>query len=413
MAEARDITVPVPAVAEWRAGWSTVLSGGFGMTAVAGVSAVTGVIMAPLEEAFGWSRALITANVMICAVLTLLLAPIVGQIVTRHGVRRSAVVGTLVSIPLLVAIGLNPGSAVWWIVSWIAFGVINTLLGPLIWSTAVTQLFDRSRGLALAITLSGGGLAFALFPPLALLVIGLGDWRTVYFAFAAMFGLVLLPILLAGFTGRHVRVTAPAGAAAGKGRSVLREALAGRHFWLLAAASLLVAGMEGAMAIHLYPILNEGGLAPLAAAGATSMMGGAMIAGRLGIGVLQDRFAARYVFVIAIAALLVSSLLAVIYDGSNAQALAISILLGLGAGGTINSLAYLAGRYFALSAYASTFGLLMGIFAVGYGVAPMVAAWFRDMLGGYGPVMPAMPVMLIVGAVLVVLMGPEPERKAA
>lgn len=399
---------------EWQAGWRTVASGSVGMVFVGGVASVTGVVMMPLSEQFGWSRTLITSNIMICAVLTLLLAPLIGRMISRYRVRRCAITGVVAAIPCLVVIAANPGSAAWWIGSWILFGVINTLLGPLLWSTAITELFDKARGLALAITLSGGGLAFGLFPPMALLVMQEFGWRGVYLILAGLFAVPMLLVIVAWFHGRAdldrrvlVGETAKASRVIPVSGMTLAEALRGRHFWQLAVVCVLVAGVEGAMAIHLFPILNEGGLTPVAAAGVASVMGWTMIIGRLATGYLLDRLPARHVFAAAIAAILVSCLLAQVFAGNHLQGILIATLLGLGSGGTINSLAYLTGRYFGLTAYAAIFGLLMGIFAVGYGVAPMLASHARELLASYPPLFASFIVMLVVSILLAALMGKE------
>lgn len=401
---------------EWAEGWQTVASGSVGMIFVGGVSSVTGVVMAPLGEKFGWSRTLVTSNIMICAVLTLLLAPVIGHAIGRYGVRRCAIAGTLTAIPALAGIALNPGSESWWVASWIVFAVFNALLGPLLWTTAITELFDKARGLALAVTLSGSGIAFAIFPPLALLVIDHFGWRGVYYAFAILFALVLLPCVMAWFRGRvDVAVTRDPGLLEQPHSSrpehalALGRALRSRHFWQLALVCLLVAGVEGALSIHLYPILDEGGLAPLAAAGAASAMGWALIVGRLGTGIMQDRWPARFVFAAAIGALIVSCVLAQVFAGDQMGGVLIAVLLGIGAGGTINSLAYLVGRYFSLAAYASMFGLLMGVFAVGYGVSPMIASYARDLAGGYPPLIPIFLAMLAVSMMLTLFLGKEKD----
>lgn len=404
---------------EWTGGWRTVASASIAMVLVQGVSVVTGVVMIPLGEQFGWSRTLVTSSVMICAVLTLLLAPGIGQLITRFGVRRCAVAGILAAIPSLAGIALNPGSAAWWVGSWLVFGTINTLLGPLLWTTAITQLFDRSRGLALAITLSGSGLSFALFPPAALLMVQHFGWRSVYLGIAGLFGAVLLPIVLGWFRA-GANQPAPleqqpiARPIPGDPHppAELSRALRSRQFWQLALLCLMVAGVEGAMSIHLYPILSEGGLLPVAAAAVASTMGGAMVVGRLVIGFFQDRLPAAQVFAGAIAALLVSALLGWSFAGNYLQGVVVACLLGVGAGGTVNSLAYLTGHYFSLAAYASIFGLLMGIFAVGYGVAPVAASHARELAGGYGPLFPAFIVLLAACILLAMTMGKErsPDR---
>ena len=87
----------------------------------------------------------------------------------------------------------------------------------------------------------------------------------------------------------------------------------------------------------------------------------------------------------------------------------IAVLLGLGSGGTINSLAYICGRYFSLLAYASIFGLIAGLFAVGYGVAPMIAAHARDVAGGYDLIIPVFTGLILASMAVAAFLGREPD----
>ncbi|SKB94608.1 hypothetical protein SAMN06295937_10341, partial [Sphingopyxis flava] len=59
------------------------------MIFIGGVTSVTGVVMEPLATDFGWTRALVTANIMICSVMSLLLACTGGGICHRS-LRRAA-----------------------------------------------------------------------------------------------------------------------------------------------------------------------------------------------------------------------------------------------------------------------------------------------------------------------------------
>lgn len=400
---------------EWRRGWRTVASGGIGMAIMSGVPSVTGVVMAPLAEEFGWSRTIITSNVFICSLLTLLLAPIAGRLIARYGVRPCAIASVILAAPGLLLIALTGGSPLTWLGAWIIFGAINVGLGPLMWSTAVTGLFDRARGMALAVTLSGGGIAFLIFPPLAVVMLGTFGWRGIFVSLAAIFLFLLLPLTLAWFRGRDdVEPTASAGQATATVRALptgftVSQALRRRHFWQLAVLCLLVAMVEGALMIHLYPILSEGGLAPAAAAGTAALMGAALIVGRLFTGFLLDRLPAAQVFAGSIAAILVACLLAREFSGNQATGAAMALLLGLGAGGTTNALAYLTSRYFGLAGYAAIFGLLMGIFALGYGIAPVLAAHAREVLDSYMPLFAGFAVVLVVAGLLALFMGRAPR----
>lgn len=403
---------------EWGRGWRTVASGTLGMTAMAGISSVTGVVMEPLHDAFGWSRAVVAINVFLCSAMTLLLAPLAGAVTARLGVRKVAIWSTIATIPCLLSISATGGSPWTWYAAWTVFAVINVGIGPMIWSMAVSGLFERSRGLALAVTLSGGGLAYLLFPPVAVLTEAHYGWRGVYVAIAAIFLLFLLPILIGLFRAREDLPAAEAmdgpsstghATASSATGLVLAEAMRTRHFWQLAFLALLVAFVEGVMMVHLFPILKEEGLSATTAAGIASAMGLSLIAGRLLTGVLLDRLQASHVFAASIVFLLLCCLMGRIVEGNVLTGTAVGVLLGLGSGGTTSTLAYMTGRYFGLRAYAAIFGMLMGIFALGYGIAPSLAGHARDLMSSYVPLFFYLALASVAAAILALTLGRGPK----
>src|SRR5690606_38195790 len=70
-----------------------------------------------------------------------------------------------------------------------------------VWTSAVTSRFEASRGLALAITLSGASVAATLFPVMTTWLIGVFSWRTAFMASSAIWGVVVLPVLFFCFRG--------------------------------------------------------------------------------------------------------------------------------------------------------------------------------------------------------------------
>ncbi|GAA0317381.1 hypothetical protein GCM10009087_29710 [Sphingomonas oligophenolica] len=281
----------------------------------------------------------------------------------------------------------------------------------MVWSGAVAALFDRARGMALAITLSGAGIAYFAFPQLAVVMLRNFGWRGVYAGIAALLLLILLPLVYFWFcrpadvsvtpdSKDHVRARlADTG-------FTLGQALRMRHFWQFIAVAILMALAEGSLQVHFFPILREGGLPSSEAAWVISLMGIALIAGRILAGFMQDRFPPVPVFGFSIAIVLASCLLLRFFSGDPLMAMAVSICLGVGSGGTTIGLAYLASRYFGLSAYPSVYGLLMGGFSLGYGVAPVVAGYFREVTGSYIPTFDWLIVALVVAVILTGLMGP-------
>ena len=392
------------------------------MTLMTATSAVLGAVMAPIIAETGWPRTVLAAQVFIMSLFNLVLAPVAGKIVARFGVRRYAIASILAAMPGLLLI-TQAGDSPWtWYAVWIVFGIINVGIGPLIWSTAVATLFDKSRGLALAIVLSGGGIAFLIFPPFAVAVESHFGWRGVYVAIALLFLVIQLPLTLLWFkSSPDLASITPAASGGGQARGAeappalpgysLSEALRSRQFWQMGVVCMLVAVVEGAMMIHLFPILNEGGLDKASAAAVASLMGLAMIVGRVGTGALLDRFPGIIVFAASIGIILLSVLFAMGFHGGEASGAIISLLLGFGAGGTTNAFAYLTSRYFGLAAYASIFGLMMGLFGIAYGVAPIMAGQVRDQLGAYHPLFTAFAAVLVAAILLILTLGRAPQAK--
>lgn len=402
-------------ISEWRRGWKTVLSGMVGMATGSASAAVTGVVMHPLIREFGWGRGVVASNVLFCSVAILVLGVPAGMLVSRFGARRVALFSQVLAIPSMLLIAAAGGAAWTWYAAWAVFAVINVGISPMVWSAAVAGLFDRARGLAMALTLSGGGLAFFVFPPIMVAVERAYGWRAVYLALALVL-LAVLPLLLAFFRGpEDLAQGGGADGAAGHARPAasghtLREAFATRQFWQLAAVMLLVASVEGAMVMHLYPILSEAGLERPVAAGIASSMGLAMIVGRLGTGFLLDRLPSSQVYTGSIVLILGACLLARLVEGNATAGAGVALLLGLGAGGTMNATAYVAARYFGLAAFASIFGVMMGIFGLAYGGGPSAMGFLRDGMDSYAPLFMGMAVAAGVSALLAATLGRAPRQ---
>ena len=125
----------------------------------------------------------------------------------------------------------------------------------------------------------------------------------------------------------------------------LREGLTSATFYRLMLAAGLFAFTTLGVVVHLVPILRDSGAEPLAAAGTAALVGLFSIAGRLGVGLLLDRFPGRvvgacaYLIPIAGAALL-------LFDGANPVSQTVAAaLFGLTLGAEVDVIAYLASRY--------------------------------------------------------------------
>jgi len=390
------------------------------MAAGSSAVAVTGVVMHPLGQEFGWGRGVVASNVLLCSLAVLLLGAPAGLLVARYGARRVALVSQVLAIPAMALAALAGGPAWTWYAVWTVYAVVNVGISPIVWTAAVAGLFERSRGLAMAVTLSGGGLAFFVIAPLMVGVERAYGWRAVYLTLALIL-LAVFPLIFACFRAQE-DLAGSAGGSSGEHRPAesghsLAESFRTRQFWQLAAVMLLVASVEGALVMHLYPILSEAGLERAVAAGITSSMGLAMIVGRIGTGFLLDRLPGSQVYTGSIVLILLACLLARMVEGSAMAGAGVAILLGLGAGGTVNATAYVTARFFGLAAFPSIFGVMMGIFGVAYGAGPSFVGFLRDGLDSYAGLFFGMAFAAGVSALLAATLGRAPrqigERAAA
>ena len=102
-----DVAAPA---SEWHAGWKIVLTAALGMSLVTMYSNSAGVVMKPLQDAFGWSRTQVSFGLTVFAIVSLPLAPFAGMLVDRLGPRRIAIPGLLLSGACFAAFGLMSGA---------------------------------------------------------------------------------------------------------------------------------------------------------------------------------------------------------------------------------------------------------------------------------------------------------------
>src|SRR5690606_6540173 len=104
------------------------------------------------------------------------------------GPRQVGLAGAVLLLAAYAALGTATGTTANWIVLWCVLAVATFGVQTTVWTSAVTSRFEASRGLALAITLSGASVAATLFPVMATWLIGIFSWRTAFMASGAIWG---------------------------------------------------------------------------------------------------------------------------------------------------------------------------------------------------------------------------------
>lgn len=411
---------PATAREEWRAHWPLVLATAAGFSLQPVSTYATGLFMEPLGEEFGWNRAQISTGLTISATFMVLFGPFVGALIDRWGSRRLAIAGCLLSAICIASFGLANGSFAQWMALWTVFSVVSLTIKPTIWTAAVTGVFQRSRGLALALTMSGVAIAQIAVPPLSYWLIDSYGWRTAYFALGLGWGaLVLIPVVLFLFDAHdHQRARAPEdridlSTLPGLG---VGEAIRSPVLWRIAIASFITMLLGIGVIVHQVPILVEAGVARHDAALLASLAGAAGIVGKLATGWLMDRGDASMIGGLTLALAGLGFLLLLESLGSPFLIVLAMLVIGYSTGAKLHIGAYLTGRYAGVRNFGKIFGVIASFSSFGAGLGPILAGAIHDQSGSYAPLL----IMGIVGSVvsggLILVLGAYPvwqERRIA
>lgn len=404
------------AKAEWRGYWYLPMLGCLGYSMAVLHIYIIGPFMAPLQQAFGWSRAELSFGLTIANFGAAFSTVLVGVMVDRFGPRRIALIGVPLLGAAVAALSTVTGSFVNWVVMWVIIFMASLFTQTTVWSSAVVGRFEASRGLALAIILSGGSLTAAVLPLLSTWLIGLVGWRMAFMAIGLGWAAILWPLLFFFFRSSQdgnaaARAQSRAAAMTLSGYS-LSQALRRPAFYKLAfAGGAFTFGVVGVV-VHFVPILVGNGASALMAASAASFIGLFAIVGRLGAGVFLDRFPGHYVGFLAFL-LPVPGCLLLLFGGVSPVNLFIAaISFGLTLGAEIDLICYLATRHFGLRHFGTVLGALLAGTALGSAFGPLAAGATFDWLDSYFYFITLTAVLMVLGALAMLALGrgPRPEE---
>lgn len=395
-------------MAEFRRGWPILLAGLVGV--MFGISALPfytlGVFVPLLEREFGWSRAAIQAGFTVQMLGMLAVAWAWGMATDRWGPRRVAL-WSQAGLALGLAVVATTGSLPHWYAAWFLVALLGAGTSPITWTRGVTGWFDAARGTALGLMLAGTGLTAILAPPLVTRIVADQGWAAGYAALAA--GVVLIAWPLAALLFRDPPAPPPVrqGATAGVG-----AALRSRPFLLMLGVFFLVTFAVSGLIPSIVPMLVDRGLAPNRAALFASLLGAAVVLGRIGAGVLLDR-----VWAPAVAALFLwlpaGACALLLWGGASLPLVGLAVVLvGLAAGAEFDLVAYMVSRYFPLAQYGVVYSQLMVGMLVGGGFGPPVFGRVFDLTGSYAPALFAAAAIFALAPLPLLRLGRYPAPRA-
>jgi MFS family permease len=333
-----------------------------------------GIYLAELQRQNGWPAALISGASTLSLLLANIFATFTNELVARLGAKRLVLLGmaALAASMTLLALASSP----WQL--YVAFMLMSLGwigMGTIVIAAVVSLWFVRRRGLAIGLAFTGvsaGGVVIT--PLLVFLVERLGFAAAMLTAMAVMVA-VLVPVAVAWIGPPSAEALADdssqAQTSSGPGEASRAKLMRSVAFWTISIPFALALIAQIAFIVHQIALL-EPKIGRASAGFAVSVMTFMAIVGRLGLGMVVDRFDPRLVT----AASLVSqaaALLTILQFDSVPIVLAACAVFGFSVGNLITLPPLIIHREF----NAASFVVVMGLSNAPS--AEPLARWVRDL----------------------------------
>ncbi len=367
----------------------------------AGFRSTVGVLIVPLQDEFGWSRAVISAAVAINLVLYGLGGPFAAGLYDRFGIRRVIVIAlaTIAVSSTLTTQIETPWQLdlLWGVANGLATGAIGVTLAAVI----ANRWFVERRGIVTGMLTASNATGQLVFLPLLGWIVTSQGWRSAAMTVslvALVFTLPLVALLLrdspadVGLRPFGALVDDPPIAQQNPFRAAIGGlVIASRTstFWLLSASFFICgATTNGLIGTHLIPAAMDHGISEVAAASLLAVIGVFDLVGTLCSGWLTDRFDPRRLLFLYYG-LRGLSLLALpfVIGSSNLGLIAFVVFYGLDWVATVPPTVAITAQAFGRERVGVVFGWIFGAHQLGAAVAAWSAGaartWFGDYQGAF------------------------------
>ena len=406
-------------LSEFRRGWTIILACVVGIGC--GLSAMPfytfGAFIVPLQDEFGWSRGQIQTALTLYATTVFVTLPVIGKVLDQVGARKVAIWSQIAFVISFGSLAFLPGNLIVFYGMWMVMAIVSVGSMTITYSYAINNWFDRNRGIALGLTLSGTGIAATFAPAYAVWLIDEFGWRAGFPGMAAISLFVSVPLLVLFLKDPPSRTT-PAATDVRQGASPnvpgidIKTAVRTYPFWMIGLGMFGVSAGTGGMIPILIPLLGESGYSSSEAAAYAGLVGIMVVFGRVLVGLLMDHFWAPMVAFVFFAPSALASFLLTI-NGISPAAVVVSVLLiGLVAGAEYDVIAFLVSRYFGLRFFGSIYSWVYLIFISATVAAPFVYGTAYDVFSSYDVPLIGTGILIVLGSAALLTLGPIPQAYA-
>jgi len=411
-------------------GWMIVGLGLISMCFWTGIRSSFSVFYVALLEAFPWSRGGAAGVQSLAFVVYLILAPLIGGLIDRYGPRRVILPGIMVLCIGLILSSYTRGLGQFYFFYGVVVASGVSFISIVAYSSILAHWFEKRRGLAVGVAVSGMGLGTFLLVPLTQYFISLWGWRPSFIALAVLVFVLLFPVSLIflrhkpadlglypdglpkGELPKKQKVEIIDSAWAETNWTLSRTFRTIRYWALLSFAFFAITPVY-LMVVHSVRFLVDQGLGKMSAAFILAMVGIISLGFRVFWGWLSDRIGreptfSAGAFFIVLAAL---SLIFIELTGRVGSAYLFALFLGMGWAVTAPMFVSISADLF----QGQQFGLIYGIVEAVIGGGCAFGAWFGgfifDKTHSYQSAFIVSAAFALIASVLVWFAAPRKVRR--
>jgi MFS family permease len=376
-------------------GWIIVAISLISMAFWFGIRSNFSVFYVALLDEFPWNRADSAGVQSMAMIAYTVMAPIVGTLIDRFGPRRIVVPGILV-----LSLGLGLCSTIetlsqFYLYYGVIVGVGVTSIGIISYSSILAHWFEKKRGLASGIAVSGIGLGTFFLVPVTQSFISMWGWRMTFSVLGGLFLIILLPInsiflrhkpkeigqFIDGESRRRPSCLAPS---IEKDQPkiindwTIKKAVRSQRFWALMAFPFFSVIGIYIVLVHSVKFLVDQGTDKMTAAFVLAMAGIVSAAFRIIWGWLSDYIGRELTYTVGLICGCIGlvSLLFLEATGTKNLVYPFLIFFGIGWGATAPIFMSASADLFKGKIY----GLIYGLVEAGIGVAGAIGAWVAGII---------------------------------
>lgn len=406
-------------------GWVVAAVSFLTLITAAGFRSTIGVLIVPLQDEFGWSRATISAAVAINLILYGLGGPFAAGFYNRFGIRRVIVIALgAIAVSSILTTQID---AAWQLdvllgaTNGLATGAIGVTLAAVI----ANRWFVARRGVVVGLLTASNASGQLVFLPLLGWIVVAQGWRTAMLTVSVVALVVTLPlvVLLLRDSPSDVGLR-PLGAVVDdpplKRENPFTAAIGGlatatrnRTFWLLTASFFICgATTNGLIGTHLIPASIDHGMSGVTAASLLAVIGVFDLVGTLCSGWLTDRYDPRWLL-FWYYGLRGLSLLALpfVIGSSNLGLIVFVVFYGLDWVATVPPTVAITAQVFGRERVGIVFGWIFGAHQLGAATAAFGAGAARTWFGDYQGAFVTAGLLSLIAAGLVIRIVDDRRRR--